>query len=365
MQIRTIVRNGRRMWELDNDALRLGIAIGGGHLAELRTVVRPETNPFWVPPWKSLEPWQYRPRQHHALYGEKLLASILGHNPCLGHFGSPSEEERRAGLGSHGEAPVLRWKEIAKKVTRRQLFFSCGCFLPHASILFVREFRLKAGEPVVWVQNRLINPTACDRPFTFCEHATFGPPFVESGITLFDMSATRGHTFPGSFSNRQRLAPNAPFDWPNAPGAQGGTVDLRTLTPHSSDFTTQLMDPTRKQAWMGAVNPKLGLAIVYAWPRQDYPWLGNWEEHTARTNPPWNGKTIARGMEFSNAPFPEGLRKAVERGTLFGEKTYQWLPAGSAIETRFALTAIPVDPDCKGIRDVHFQEEETVTILWN
>lgn len=97
MIIRTVVRHGRRMWELDNGALTLAIAVGGGHLAELRLAVRPEVNPFWIPPWKSMEPWSYRPPVHDRRYGEKLLASILGHNLCLSYFGPPSEEEKTAG----------------------------------------------------------------------------------------------------------------------------------------------------------------------------------------------------------------------------------------------------------------------------
>jgi hypothetical protein len=364
MIIRTVVRHGRRMWELDNGALTLAIAVGGGHLAELRLAVRPEVNPFWIPPWKSMEPWTYRPPIHDRRYSEKLLASILGHNLCLSYFGPPSEEEKRQGLGAHGEAPVARWKALEKRITKREIVFSCGCDLPLAGMRVIRQYRMKADEPIVWVRSRFVNELRHDRPFTCCEHATFGSPFVEAGVTLFDMSATRGHTFPGAFSDRPRVVANASFDWPLAPGVSGGTVDLRTLAPNCSDFTAQLMDPAREQAWMGAVHPRFGLAVVYAWPRRDYPWLGNWEEHHARQNPPWNGKTVSRGMEFSNSPFPEGLRKAVDRGSLFGEKTFQWLPARGSVETEFVLTAVPVGSDCQGIRDVRFDRGEGMTILW-
>jgi hypothetical protein len=363
MKISSKQTSGRSMWELDNGAVALGIAKGGGHLATLMLAVRPMVNPYWSPIWKSIEPCTYK-KSDSAKYAAKLLASILGHNPCLGQFGDPSPEEAKAGLSGHGEAPVARWKMLKKRITKNSLFFSCGCDLPIAQMRFVREFRMSADEPIIRVRSLITSRSRRDLPFTFCEHATFGPPFVEAGVTLFDMPATQAHTFPGAFSERMRLKPDAAFTWPMAPGARGKTVDLRTLTPNSSDFSTQLVDPKRAEGWVSAVNPKIGLAVVYLWNRADYPWVGNWEEYQARTSAPWNGKSITRGMEFSNTPFPEGLRKAVDRGVFQGEKTFRWLPALSTVETTFSLCAVPVDSTCKGVRDARTTGGGGIEIEW-
>ncbi|MFO7534299.1 MAG: hypothetical protein R6X19_01205 [Kiritimatiellia bacterium] len=353
----------RTMWELDNGAVALGIAKGGGHLASLKLAVKPRINPYWSPVWKSLEPWAFK-KSDSARYGIKLLAAILGHNPCLGAFGDPSAEEAKAGLGTHGEAPVARWKMLKKKVTAKNLFFSCGCDLPIAQMRFVREFRMAAGEPIVRVRNLITSLARRDMPFTFCEHATFGPPFVEAGVTLFDMPAKKGHTFPGTFGKPQRLRADAAFTWPMAPGVKGKPVDLRTLTKKSSDFSTQLIDPKRAEAWVSAVNPKLGLAVVYLWNRADYPWVGNWEEYMGRAAAPWNSASITRGMEFSNTPFPEGLRKAVDRGQFQGEKTFRWLPALSTVETAFTLCSAPVDESCKGVHEARTTNGGDIEIEW-
>lgn len=363
MRITTKTAAKRTMWELDNGALALGIAKGGGHLATLKLGLRPKVNPYWVPVWKSIEPWAYR-KSDSARYGCKLLAAILGHNPCLGMFGDPTAEENKAGLGPHGEAPVARWNLLKKRVTGKSLFLSVGCELPIARMRFTREFRMDAGEPIVRVRNLITSLARQDLPFTFCEHATFGPPFVEAGVTLFDMPATKAHTFPGKFGDPQRLKSDAAFMWPLAPGARGGKVDLRTLTKRSSDFSTQLIDPKRGEAWVSAVNPKLGLAVVYLWKREDYPWVGNWEEYLARAAPPWNGTSITRGMEFSNTPFPEGLRKAVDRGVFQGQKTFRWLPALSTVETAFTLCAVPVDRTCKGVQEARTTPGGGIEIEW-
>ncbi len=353
----------RTLWELDNGAVALSIAKGGGHLASLKLAVKPDVNPYWTPVWKSIEPWAFK-KGDAARYGVKLLAAILGHNPCLGAFGDPSVEEAKAGMGTHGEAPIARWKLLKKRISSKGLFFSCGCELPVAQMRFVREFRMEAGEPIIRVRNLITSLARKDMPFTFCEHVTFGPPFVEAGVTLFDMPATQGHTFPGKFSDHMRLKPDSAFTWPLAPGAKGKKVDLRTLTKNSSDFSAQLMNPKQDEAWVSAVNPKFGLAVVYLWKRADYPWVGNWEEYTARPTPPWNNTSITRGMEFSNTPFPEGLRKAVDRGMFQGEKTFRWLPALSTVETAFTLCAVPVDKSCKGVHEAKTTASGGIEIEW-
>ena len=42
---------------------------GGGHIAEFQFLAStglPVLNPLWVPPWKSIEPYQYRAEKHAA-----------------------------------------------------------------------------------------------------------------------------------------------------------------------------------------------------------------------------------------------------------------------------------------------------------
>ena len=112
------------------------------------------------------------------------------------------------------------------------------------------------------------------------------------------------------------------------------------------------MDLKNEQAWFSAVNPRLGLMIAYVWRRTDYPWLGIWEENRSRKESPWNGKTLARGMEFANTPFPLGLRKAVDLGSFQGQRAYAWLPARGKIVCNYSILALRVSPDCRGVKNI-------------
>ena len=133
---RTTFRN-RQAWELDNDALRLVILAGGGHLASLTLTEGPRLNPLWVTPWPTREPWDYRPAKGDGPE-MRLLAGIAGHNPCLGWFGGPSATEASLGLGVYGEAPVVRWRAVTRAVTRAGVRLVTACDLPAAQMRLTR-----------------------------------------------------------------------------------------------------------------------------------------------------------------------------------------------------------------------------------
>lgn len=345
--------DGRKTWRLDNDALTLTVMQGGGHFQSLALTADPSLNPFWTPHWKSMEPWRFQPKRHAAHYQIPLLAGICGHNICFAHFGDPSPEEAGAGLGTHGEAPVRRWNVERQNVSRRGVTFAYGCRLPIAEMTLTRRILMPRGSHVIHVRETVRNLTRRDVPFGLCQHVTFGAPFLEPGVTRFDMSATRGHTFPGTFGTPQRLRNDMVFAWPEGPGRNGKPVDLRTMRQKpNSDFSAQMMDPARENAWFSAVNPGRKLLVAYVWKRSDFPWLGNWEENYARNERPWNGKTLARGMEFSTSPFPSGLQSAVAMNPFQGQPTYRWLPARGTLQVDYALMMMPVNPACKGVADI-------------
>jgi hypothetical protein len=345
---------GRSGWTLDNDRLSVVLLAGGGHIAGLRLHSKPTVNPLWAPIWKGMEPWAFRPADR-ARYESALLAAIRGHNLCLGYFGGASPDEEKAGLGGHGEAPVLRWRLLRKRVQRSGLCLAYGCELPVAQMRIRRTVSLRRGSNIVNVEEQVESLARRDLPYTMCEHVTFGPPFLEKGCTVFDMPATRGHTFPRPFGRPQRLKTDAAFTWPRGPAADGGTVDLRRLDgarPRNSDFSTQLIAPGRETAWFSAVNPKLGLLVAYVWRRADFPWVGNWEENHARRIGPWAGRSLTRGMEFANTPFPVSLRESVDRGRFHATPTFAWLPARGRVTIAYRIVVQEVPVGCRGVRDI-------------
>jgi hypothetical protein len=99
------------------------------------------------------------------------------------------------------------------------------------------------------------------------------------------------------------------------------------------------MDPSLSQAFFTTYHPRSRLLFGYVWHRDDFPWLGRWEENRCRRHAPWNGEAITCGMEFGVSPMPETRRQMIDRGTLFGEKGYRWIPARSSVTVGYCAFA--------------------------
>jgi hypothetical protein len=179
---------------------------------------------------------------------------------------------------------------------------------------------------------------------------TLGPPFLSRGKTIFHAPASSSKVLEDEFApGHDRFRRGAEFQWPLAPLAAGGTADLRATvdTPVSGAYTAHLLKPGVGHAYFTAFNPDLKTVFGYVWKRDDFPWLGIWEENHSRQQPPWNGQTFTRGMEFGVSPFPESRRAMVERGSLFGEPGFRWIPARSKVTVEYCLfiaeAAAPVE----------------------
>ena len=328
---------GRRGAAIENADVRVTVLEEGGHIAEILDK-RSGVNPLWVPPWPSIEPSTYDPVRHPE-YGAgaeaRLLSGIMGHNVCLDVFGGPSEAEAAAGLGVHGEAPVVPYaieSAGAGLVMRADL--------PLAQLRFERGIDLRGR--TVHIREAVENLASHDRPIAWTQHATLGPPFLEKGATEFRASAARSQVLDGRFGDHDYLKSGAVFDWPHAPGGDGGTADLRryTAAPASSAYTAHLMDPDREQAFFVAFAPGAQLAFGYVWRRADFPWMGIWEENFSRASAPWNGATLARGMEFGVSPFPETRRAMIDRGRTFDTPGFRWIPGRTRIDVEYRAVVL-------------------------
>lgn len=328
---------------LENNRLRLTLLPGGGHIAAV-TLKSNGVNALWDPPWETIDPSRYDPSKH-AEYGPRpearLLSGIAGHNLCFDFSGPPSGEEAEAGLGVHGEAGVVDWQVSASEgelLARAEL--------PVAGISFERRLRLAADSHVVVIRETAENLSAADRAVGWTEHCTIGPPFLEKGKTEFHVPATSSKVFESPFApGHERLRPGAEFHWPMAPTSAGGFSDLRVMPDDevSGAYTAHLLDPALEHAFFSAFNPDLKTAFGYVWKRSDFPWLGIWEENCYRAHPPWRGRTLTRGMEFGVSPFPESRRAMIERGSMFGEKGYRWIPARAKATVEYRLFIVETE----------------------
>ncbi|HKB09835.1 MAG TPA: hypothetical protein VKD69_04240 [Vicinamibacterales bacterium] len=327
------LHRSRRATTIENDVLRVTVLLEGGHIAEVLDKTT-SINPLWSPPWESIEPSAYVPAVHDATFGSgpdaRLLAGIMGHNLCLDIFGVPSDEEAAAGLTAHGEASIAPY-EVSPAADGAVI----TAVFPLAHLQLERHVALHGT--AVRIRERITSRLGIDRPIAWTQHVTLGPPFLENGATSFRASATRSQVFESTFGAHDYLQAGASFDWPRAPRIAGGFADLRLFTSEgrSSAYTAHLMSGGDGPAYFVAFSPRHQLAFGYMWKAADFPWMGIWEENRSRAATPWNGATLARGMEFGVSPYPETRRAMIERGRLFATPTYRWLPANGSLEAEY------------------------------
>ena len=347
------ILDGRPGFRLHSRWGYVSVLEGGGHICELVRHTSGAVNPLWKPTWKTIDPAAYRPRKHLRVYGPppegKLLAGIAGHSISFDYFGPPSPEEIAAGHSTHGEAPVVSWqKQVIRRTPLPTLIY--GAQLPQAQMRLQRSISLDRDNPVVYCEETAFNLATFDRPISWNHHVTFGPPFLEPNVTLFDTPAARSKVCPANFSTKMAIKPDSEFRWPNAPKKRGGVLNLRTSEKgRYGHYTAHLLDPALKTIYIAVSNPRLRLLVLYVFNRNDFPWVGNWEESYNRNHAPWKGREFCRGFEFSTTPFPITRRETVAQGRLFDEVTYIWLLAKSISKKRYMIALLDVPETFKGV----------------
>jgi hypothetical protein len=174
---------------------------------------------------------------------------------------------------------------------------------------------------------------AFDRPICWGEHASIGSTFLESGLSVVDMSMTRALTRPNREAQGRvphRLPSEKEFEWPMAPTLDGRTADMRSAPnpPNSGNHTGHLLDASQPFAFVTALHPQKRLLLGYVLKPSENPWLQIWESY-----PP--SGMMARGLEFGTQAFDLPRREVITQNSLFGQLLYRWLPAKSKIESNY------------------------------
>ncbi|MEX2262839.1 MAG: hypothetical protein WD696_12865 [Bryobacteraceae bacterium] len=350
---------GRKAYVLENGEIRVNALRGGGHLAEIRFLSedpRKSVNPMRVPHYPTIEPYEYDPARHDALYGNGshrwLSSGYMGHLLCFPSFGAPSsDEEVRNQLGNHGEAPIVEWKHLKtdRKADAVKLWYAAD--LPKTQYRVERAVTLRKGEHAVLVEEWVENQALYDRPINWVQHATFGDPFAEPGKTMMDVSALRGEV--GSRGATNSLAPGA-VTWPDGVSRDGKKVSLREFQrmPHSGTYYPLEMDGSRAENYFTMYHTGYPVLIGYLFPTADNPWIADWQENKSNRTVPWDGKVVARGIEFGSTPFAEGLRRSVDRGTFMGKPTFRWIPGRGRLKTWYLIFLAEIPAGFAGVEDV-------------
>jgi hypothetical protein len=283
----------------------------------------------------------------------KLQGAMVGHFVCVDGFGSPSAEERAAGLAMHGEVYLQPWKLVASEKQGATATVRFAVNLPLLQESFTRQLRMVDGESVIYVDSELESQVAFDRTANWGEHPFLFPPFLEPEKTVVDMSGTRAQTRTGG--QRLPFKQGLDFTWPKVPGTDGKLVDLRAQPADVTwmGHTTTLMEPSHPLAYVTVLNTARHYLLGYVFRREEYPWVQNYMSYTPNG---WSG----RGVEFATQPFDLPRRQMVELNKMFDTPVYRWLPAKSKISTRFLMFWVKSPEGMTHVDDVRLENGKIV-----
>lgn len=354
--------HGRQAYVLENAQMRVSALRGAGHIAEIRLKSedpKKSVNPMRIPHFPTIEPWQYDPAKHDRVYGggtnRWLMSGYMGHLLNFPTFGGPSENEAKSGLGNHGEALTVEWKKDGGEADERDVRLWYSAHLPKTEYNVGRILTLPADETVLYIEEWVENLLPFDRPAHWVQHATFGPPFVEAGKNMLDMSATKGQIRADTSGTNSLAAGDV--EWPNGKSFDGKPVSLREMQPRqgAGTYAGYLMDPSRERNYFTMFHKDFNVLIGYIWKTKDFPWIGDWQENHRNKQLPWNGKVVARGMEFGTTPFGGPMQSVVSNGTLFGVPTYVWVGARERKTVQYVAFVAEIPAGYKGVADVRVE----------
>jgi hypothetical protein len=353
--------NGRKATRLTNGTIELILLNAGGHFASLRFSDKDagsSQNVLWEAPWQTLDPPFQWSQDSQRIYGledmGRFLASFTGHALCLDYFGFPNQDRVSHGLSLHGEAAIAHW-ETPECSSPGPASCRCKVNLSSADLGFERTVRLGPDETVAYVQEKVINHRSTDHLCDWVQHVTLGAPFLQAGVSSLTASARRGVTG-HSYDGAPWLAPDSEFVWPHAPqvSTMGGFANLEQpfSVPGRGFIAGVQLNPDRGHEFFLAINQKAGLGVGYYFRRRDFPWMAIWEENCARQGAPWNGKTVARGMEFGTSPLPIGEQDRTKRRSTFDIPTGCIIPAHGEKQARYLMFLFRIAPHYEKVADV-------------
>lgn len=333
-----MIRTGlhqRPVWQIESDAIRVTVMESGAHVAEI-TSKRTGVNPLWIQDRPTIDSDLYDPDVHGTVYGAdseaKLIAGILGHNLCLPYWGLPSPAEYQAGMTGHGETNITRWQALDHSGESLRL----EAHLPDSGIRMERNLQCKGG--LLAFETVAENLTAWDRPIAWCEHVSFGPPFLRPDQTGFYADLGKGYRTSGN--------PDDNFRWPEGRGDRLCDLTHFSETPHSDLVNSYLVEATGEYASFAAWNSTLGSLLGYVFRIAEFPWLNIWE------NSDFRRKT--RGMEFSNTPIEGTMKALIATQRVYGVPTFDWLEAKSRLRKTFFSFSIDIPHSYRGVGSVGF-----------
>ncbi len=221
----------------------------------------------------------------------------------LTHIGGPEKDEygERGLHGRISNTPAAIESVIQPDIRSGQLDMSITGCIKQAQVFgpsleMYRTVSSTIGSSVIHIADKVINRGNTPAPHMLLYHCNFGWPLVDEGATLLwrgDWQTPTGE--PGRIFNQDNDFRKCP---PPLNEHAGTGEDVAFIDIEANE---------RGSCVCGVHNPRLNLAVALHFPKQQMPWLTNWQH--------WGKGEYVTGLEPGTNP-PIGQAKARANNTL-------------------------------------------------
>lgn len=295
-------RYGGEMQSLQNG--RVSALIDAGRGMTVRSLRIDDRELMATVAWEPDEP------EEHSTPEQWVRAWAGGWQPTLPNAGYAAPNAT-VPQGYHGEASQQPWT-----VTHHDDRAMTATWRDAGPLEVERQFSLRDDGLLMRCSatNRANEP----RPVVITEHLVLGSDLLAGGATVDAPGAT---VYP--LSEEQEQLPGSP--WPGA-GEPDWSVARAAESPARCAAVTAPAD--------GVLVRNGSAAVRLTWDAAALPYFWLWQELAANPDPPWDGKTLALGVEPSTTPHGQGLDVAAPTGECAliepGTTLSWWIRVGAA-----------------------------------
>ncbi len=324
---------------LENDAVQLKISVFGGAIIDFHDKKN------------GVNPLTWKMKESQMPDNNKNGAVFQGHFVCVGHWGSPSEGEKRLGMPHNGE-PANNWWSIKSKKDGR--FLEMSCEAPLDGLTLNRKVAVSQNMSCFKVTETITNDLSIGRISTIVQHATLGLPFVDKSLILNSNSTYGFNQNLTKYGLEKYMT-----QWPKAyADTLMKTIDVSKNSWDSDYVATYIFSDSI--GWITAVNLNHKQLVGYTWKTNDYPWLSIW-------NGMQDGKLWAKGLEFGTTGLGDTF-SFVDRSSISFHKirSIEFIDAKSSVSKSYFCFGLQIPDGFQKTLRVFFDKGIiTVVLLTN
>ncbi len=311
-RIRSFREGGRDVIALENELVRVELLPGKG--ADIVSFLHKPTDTDAL--WHSARGIR-RPADDGRAPADDATAFLDryegGWQECFPN-GGPGVTHRGAPIPFHGELWSAAWDASIEQDTPERVSVLLSVETHRTPFRVEKRLTLESGRAVLTIDETITNLSHDRFPVMWGHHPAFGAPFLGADCRI-DLPPCRGTTRRSDPMPGAHLAFGADFDWPMAPLADGGELDLRVVPGPDARRSEWVSLSGMAEGWYGITNRARRAGFGLRWDVALFPHLWFWQVWGGEPDWPWWGREYTMALEPWTSRPDAGLTDAIANGT--------------------------------------------------